>query len=80
MNIEFESDLSPLFLGQQVVGLGVVPDLDELDPGDIFKERVRSFLPEEGLDVLKHGLREGPLEYDFITALVGTVQVRVYLG
>ena len=58
-----------------MVGLRVVSCLDEGDRVDRLEEGVRALLLEKGLDVLEHGLAEGPLQDDLVCALIGRVQV-----
>ena len=64
-----------MLLWEEVVGLRVVSCLDERDRVDLLEKGVRALLLEQGLDVLEHGLAEGPLQDDLVCALIGRVQI-----
>jgi len=53
---EIEGQLRPLLLGKQMIGLGVIPRLYELDRLGMLEKGVRPFLFKEGFHVFEHGL------------------------
>jgi len=79
LNLELKSQLRPLFLGQQVISLGVVSHLNQFQFINLFEERVGSFFFEQSFNIFEHGLGEGALEDDFVGTLVGVVKVCVDL-
>jgi hypothetical protein len=79
LHIEFEGQLRPLLLGQQVIGLGVVSHLNQFQVIYLLEKRVRSLFFKQGLDIFEHGLGEGPLQNDFVGTFEGIVQVGVDL-
>ena len=79
LEVELEGYLSPLFFREQVIGLGIVPRLNQFDRIDMLVERVGSFLLKKGLDVFEHGLAEGSLQNNLVCTLVGRVQICVDL-
>ena len=62
-----------------MIGLSVVPHLHQFNIINLFKERIRSFFFEKRFDIFEHGLREGPLQNDFVRTLICIVKVRVDL-
>lgn len=62
-----------------MIGLSVVPHLHQFNIINLFKEGIRSFFFEKRFDIFEHGLREGPLQNNFVRTLICIVKVRVDL-
>ena len=62
-----------------MIGLRVVADLNERQSVHLLVKGVRPFLLHQRFHILKHRLRQRPLQDDFVRPLVGIMEVSVNL-